>query len=233
MVGLGERASLFFCTWYDQFVFTNKRLPTIPTIKLSTFVTTKEKPIQLFSFLKVIFPYTNSYCISHINSFFDQIYKNKDIYSILYINKHGKSLFVIISIVSWSNYVNNLGSTYLQQLFLVRWIICNRISFIFNRLVVVKYVIFSYNLLLYHCFQSFPFLNWSQFITGFNIFIHWIETLTAIFQHTSSYPYITNYYIRYINFHSAQSYKNRTSICQPKQNTKSRTISFPQSNIQK
>ena len=181
MVGLGERASLFFCTWYDQFVFTNKRLPTIPTIKLSTFVTTKEKPIQLFSFLKVIFPYTNSYCISHINSFFDQIYKNRDIYSILYINQHRKSLFVMITLLSWSDYMNNFWSIYLQQILVGIWIIYNMILFIFNNFLTIKYVICSSNMLLYHCFYSFIFLNWSQLINGFIVCIYWRETWQLFF----------------------------------------------------
>ena len=77
------------------------------------------------------------------------------------------------------------------------------------------------------------FLNWSPFMTGFDICIYWRETLSVLFQHKSSYPNIKIYYIRHINFYSTQYYKKTTIISKPKQNIKSRTISFPQSNIQK
>ena len=149
---IGARALLVFCTWYYQFVFTNKWLPTIPIIQPSNFVPKKEKPIQMSSCLQLIFPYTNSYCIRHINYFLNQFYKNRDIQSILYINQNSKSLFVIIRILSQSNHLNNVGSTYLQQLLVLRWIISNIISFIFNNFVIIIYVMFSSNLLSYHCF---------------------------------------------------------------------------------
>ena len=95
---LGARALLFFSTWYDQFILTNKWLPTIPIIQPSKCVSTKEEPIQLFSCLQVLFSSTNSYHIRYIKLFFDQIHKNRHIYSILYINQHSKSLFVIFRI---------------------------------------------------------------------------------------------------------------------------------------
>ena len=71
-------------------IFTNKWLPTIPIVKPSIFVSTKEETIQLFSCLEVIFSLTNSYCIRHINSFLDQIQKNIHIYSILCTHQNDK-----------------------------------------------------------------------------------------------------------------------------------------------
>ena len=125
----------------------------------------------------------------------DNIYNNRDIYSILYINQHGKLIFVIIRIVSRSNSVNNVGSTYLKKLLVVGRIISNLISFIFNKLLIIKCVICSLNMLLYHYYYSFKYLNSSQLITGFTIFIYWREILIVISQHTSYCPYIPNYYI--------------------------------------
>ena len=49
-----------------------------------------------------------------------------------------------------SNIVKNVRSTYLQQWLAARWIISNLISFIFNRSILIKYIICSSYLLLYH-----------------------------------------------------------------------------------
>ena len=69
---------------------TNQWLPTIPIILPSTFVSTEDKHCRFYSFLLLIFPSTNSYCITHINKNFNQLYKHRDIYPILYVNQHGK-----------------------------------------------------------------------------------------------------------------------------------------------
>ena len=143
---------MFFSTRYDQVIFSNKCLPTIPIIHPSKFVYMKEEHIQFFPWLQFISPSNNNYCIRHINSFFDQIYKNRYIYLILYTNQHDKSLFAIIRVLSWSYYVNSFGLTYLQQWLLVRLIIYNIILSLFNKFVIINYVIWSSNMLLYHCF---------------------------------------------------------------------------------
>ena len=67
---------------------------------------------NLFSF----FPAYNLYfrlpisIASGILIIFNQIYKNRGIYSVLYINHHGKSIFVIITSVFhwklWKNWIN-------------------------------------------------------------------------------------------------------------------------------
>ena len=59
------------------------------------------------------------------------------------------------------------------------------------------------------------------------------RNLDSYFPAYKFYPYITNYYISHIKFYSTQYHKKTTSISQPKQKIKSRTISFPQSNTQK
>ena len=44
--GLGARALLFFSAWSDQFIFTNKCLPTIPIIQPSKFVSMEGKQLE-------------------------------------------------------------------------------------------------------------------------------------------------------------------------------------------
>ena len=91
------------------------------------------------------------------------------------------------------------------------WIFSNIYLFLFNTFTIIKNVIISANLLLYHFIKSFPFTNWSHLITGFNINIYLRETKSVIFQHSRFYPLITSYYIRHINIYPTQYY-NKTTI---------------------
>ena len=87
--GAGELR--FKITWYDQFI-CHQSYTTFH------FFSMEADPFQLFSCLQLIFPYIKIYYISHINFYFGQLYKNRDIYSIVYTNKKCKWLFLTKSI---------------------------------------------------------------------------------------------------------------------------------------
>ena len=162
--------------------FNNKCFPAIPISSIFNIYINEIGTYSVFFCLQVLFSSTNSYCIKHVYSFLDHIPSNRHIYSILYINQNGKLLFVIIRIYP-NNNVKNVWSRYLQQWLVEGWILSNIYLFLFNKFVIIIYVICSSNLLLYHFIQSFPFIDWSRLITGFTIHIYRRETKAVIFHH--------------------------------------------------
>ena len=118
----------------------------------------------------------------------------------------------------------------------VIWIILNIISFVFNKFVIVEYYIFSYNILLYHCYWSFSFLN--------DIWLHYLCLLKRNLNiYFPAYKFLSIYHTliyQAYQLYSNRYYKRTTSIYQPKRNSslepsvflnqiyKKSIISFPQ-----
>ena len=118
---------------------------------------------------------------------FFTIFTRVDTIKFLHINHQGKSLFVMIGIVSqhWSELC-------LIEKFTI--LICrdmeifNRCLFLFNSFIIIKSSISSSNLLLYHFIQTFMFHRWSRLTTGFTINIDQRENKADILQHKRFYP---------------------------------------------
>ena len=130
---------------------TNQWLPTIKTIQPSKYLSTEEKPFQFFSWIQLIFLSANNYCISHINYFLIS-FTGIEAFIPFYISISTASCYLLSLRLYPTKNSENIGSTYLQQWLVLRWIISNLISFIFNKFAIIKYLICSSHLLLYHFF---------------------------------------------------------------------------------
>ena len=80
--------------------FTNTWLRVIQISSVFSICINGRETYWFFSCLQVLFSSTNIDCIRHINTFFYQIHKSRHSYKFLHINQHGKSLFVMIRILS-------------------------------------------------------------------------------------------------------------------------------------
>ena len=200
------------------------------SVQSSIILSTEEEPIQLFPYQQVLFWSTNSDFIRHMNTFlniFTRIYTSIQFYTAISTVRN----FFLWSGLYSNHDQNNFWSRYSQLLFVERWNFSNIYLIAFNWFIIIKNVIISFNLLLYHFIQSFLFLNWSRLITGFTIKIYQRKTKAVFFQHESFYAFITNYFVRHIHFYPDQSYKNK-NWSRIETILKYRNISFSQSNMQ-
>ena len=86
----------------------------------------------------------------------------------------------------------------------------NGYLFLFKSFIIIKKIISSSNLLLYHFIQQLPFHHCSRLITGFTICIYRRENKADTSQNSSFYPFIINYYIIHIQFYPNQTYNKAT-----------------------
>ena len=123
------------------------------------FLSMKDKYIQYFSCLQGMFTYTNSHLHQAYNCFplikftiietFIQLYTSISTVSHYWLSSGlypNKALWIM-----WINISTTIIGSVMNHL--------NIILFTFNKFIIIKYVIFSSNLLLYHCFNNFHFLR--------------------------------------------------------------------------